>query len=77
MVNHPFVGDLSGKTMDELSENINTLANKMSWAFKFGKHDMVKQMQQVLSTYREEYQIRQAEMWAKRSGDADKKIDIS
>lgn len=77
MVDHPFVGDLSSKTMDELSEKINSLAGTMSWAFRVGKHDMVKQMQQVLTTYRAEYQARQAEMWAKNSGNADNKINIS
>lgn len=74
---HPHVGSLSEKSMDDLSESINTLGNRMSWAFKMGKHDMVKQMQQLLSSYRAEYASRQQEIWNKNKGSAGEKIDIS
>jgi hypothetical protein len=75
--NHPFVGNLSDKSLEDLSENISTLSNRMAWAFKMGKHDMVKQMQLMLASYRDEYGRKQAELWNKHSGNAAGKIDIS
>lgn len=74
---HPFVGDLSGKTTDEILETISTLGNRLQFMFKIGKHDMVRQLQMVLEAYRSEYQKRQNEIWAKKSQELDKKIDIS
>jgi hypothetical protein len=74
---HPHVGNLSEKSMEDLSEAINTLGNRMSWAFKMGKHDMVKQMQQLLASYRAEYSQRQQELWNKNRGTSQEKIDIS
>jgi hypothetical protein len=78
-VKHPFIQDLSSETPEQLSEKISTLNNRMSWAFKMGKHDMVRQMQMVLESYRTEYQKRMEEQWNKKTGgqNLDKKIDIS
>jgi hypothetical protein len=74
---HPFVNDLSDKSTDELLESISTLGNKLQYMFKIGKHDMVRQIQMVLEAYRSEYQKRQNEIWAKKSQNLEKKIDIS
>jgi hypothetical protein len=76
MFNHPFVSDLSGENMEQLGEKIATLNTRMQWAFKMGKHDMVRQMQMVLESYKAEYAKQQNEMWAKR-GNSSPKIDIS
>ena len=73
---HPFINDLSGQNLEDLGEKISTLNNRMQWAFRMGKHDMVRQMQMVLESYKSEYSKQQAEMWAKR-GNSAPKIDIS
>lgn len=75
---HPFVGDLSGKSLDELSETINGLYKKMNFMFAMGKHDMVRQVQMVLETYKSEYSKKQRELWDKKGNkDLSKNIDIS
>jgi hypothetical protein len=76
---HPFISDLANETTEQLSEKISTLNNRLSWAFRMGKHDMVRQMQMVLESYRTEYQKRMEEQWNKKTGgqSLDKKIDIS
>lgn len=75
---HPFVGDLTDKTLEELSDKINDLNKKMNFMFAMGKHDMVRQVQMVLENYRSEYVKRQQELWNKKAAkDLDKKIDIS
>lgn len=78
MVTHPFVGDLSDKTLEDLSEKINDLNKKMQFMYKMGKYDMVRQVQLVAETYRAEYLKKQQELWDKKSNkELDKKIDIS
>lgn len=78
MVTHPFIGDLSDKTLEELSEKINDLNKKMQFMYKMGKHDMVRQVQMVVESYRAEYLRKQHELWDKKSDkELSKKIDIS
>ena len=76
MFNHPFIHNLEENNLEQLGEKIATLNNRLQWAFKMGKHDMVRQMQMVLQSYRDEYARQQNEMWAKR-GNSAPKIDIS
>lgn len=55
---HPLIGDLSGKTTDELLQTINGLYKKMRFANKMGNGAMIQQMRSVIDTYQEEYQKR-------------------
>lgn len=77
MVNHPFVQDLSNKTMEELLESISKLQKQQQFMFKMGKADLVNQINMIINSYRTEYQKRQKELWDKKSQGLDKKIDIS
>lgn len=69
MMSHPFVGSLEDKTLEELSETINTLNNKMAFASRSYNYGMVNQLQMVLTSYRTELAKRQSEMM----GDLEKK----
>jgi len=77
---HPFISNLSDKTMEELGESISTLNKRMSYAYRMNRSDIVRQLQMALDSYRSEYNKRQAEIWAKheaKSGkDFGKNIDI-
>jgi len=77
MVNHPFVQDLSNKTMEELLEAISKLQKQQQFMFRMGRADVVNQINMVINSYRSEYQKRQKELWDKKSQSLDKKIDIS
>lgn len=77
MVNHPFIQDLSDKTMEELLESISKLTKQQQFMFKMGKADVVNQINMIINSYRSEYQKRQKELWDKKSQGLDKKIDIS
>jgi hypothetical protein len=75
---HPFVGDLTSKTMEELTESINKLTNQQQYMFRLGKHQIVGQISLILSTYRAELQKRQNELWNKKgNSDIYKNVDIS
>jgi hypothetical protein len=56
---HPFVGDLSSNTMEELTEKINSLTKKLSFASRSGRYDMTNQIQMVLESYRSELNRKQ------------------
>lgn len=77
MVTHPFISDLSNKTMEELLETISKLHKQQQFMFRLGKSEMVNQINMAISSYRLEYQKRQQELWDKKSQGLDKKIDIS
>ncbi|NDB57509.1 hypothetical protein EB001_03590 [bacterium] len=51
---HPLMGDLSGKTLDELLETVNGLHKKMTWLGRMGNNVMIQQIRNVVDTYQEE-----------------------
>lgn len=78
MINHPFTGDLSSKTVDELLDTITDLNKKLQYMYRIGKADMVNQINMAISSYKMEYLKRQHEMLDKKNQhNMDKKIDIS
>lgn len=74
---HPFIGDLSSKTVDELGETISQLHSRLAWAQQTHKYHMVNQIQMILNSYRSIYNQKQQELWAKKTGkDLSNNIDI-
>lgn len=51
---HPFVGDLSHLSMDELTEKINSLNNKLAFTSRSMNYSMANQIRMVLECYRAE-----------------------
>ncbi len=75
---HPFIGDLSSKTLDEITDTISKLNKQLQYMYRIGKSDMVAQISMAINSYRQEYSKRQQEMWDKKnSHNMDKKIDIT
>ncbi len=78
MMHHPFIHDLTNKTMDELGESINNLNKQLQFMYRMGKSDMVSQISLAINTYKAEYTKRQQELWNKKNNhNMDNKIDIS
>lgn len=78
MINHPFIGNLSQKSTDELLETISKLNKQLQYMYRIGKADMVNQINMAIASYKNEYSKRQQEMWDKKNNhNMDKKIDIS
>jgi hypothetical protein len=77
MMNHPFIGDLSEKTMEELQETISNLTSKLTFASRSGRYDMVNQINMAIGNYKQEYQKRQQELWDKsfKKKDSPVKVD--
>jgi len=76
-MHHPFAGNLSDKTMEELMESISKLSKQQQYMFRIGKHEVVKQINMLLTAYRDEYSSRQTTVWNKKyDSNLDKNIDI-
>ena len=48
---HPFMPDLSNKTIDELQASIQDLTSKLTFAHRIGKEFMVNQIHMILEGY--------------------------
>jgi len=64
---HPFMPDISGKTIDELQESIKDLTGKLTFAHRVGKDFMVNQISMVLEGYKKEYAKRMDELYKKQN----------
>lgn len=52
---HPFITDLSDKTLEELQETISGLMSKLTFAYRTGNQPLVNQLNMVLESYRNQY----------------------
>jgi hypothetical protein len=64
---HPFMPDISTKTVDELQESMNDLTKKLTFAHRMGQSFMINQIQMVLEGYKTEYAKRMDELYKKQN----------
>jgi hypothetical protein len=68
MMEHPFILNLSDKTVDELQNTISSLTNKLTFAYRSGNQPLVNQLNMAIASYKKEY--------AKKMDDLVKKKDL-
>lgn len=73
---HPFVGDLSNLSMEELTEKINSLNNKLAFTSRSMNFSMANQIRMVLECYRAELNKQHQKLLEDESAITGK-IDIS
>lgn len=64
---HPFIGDLSDKTLDELQTTINELTKKLSYAYRINHMTMINQLQMAMDSYKTEASKRLDELYKKQN----------
>ena len=64
---HPFINNLSDKSMEDLSNTISDLTKKLTFAYRMQNGEMVNQLQMVLESYRTEYNKQMDEMFKKQN----------
>jgi len=52
---HPFISDLSDKTIEELQETLSDLTTKLTFAYRMQNNAMVSQLQMVIESYKNEH----------------------
>lgn len=55
---HPFINDLSDKSLDELQTIINGLTTKLTFAYRTQNGPLIQQLHMAMDSYRAEYNKR-------------------
>jgi hypothetical protein len=71
---HPFILNLSDKTVEELQNTISSLTNKLTFAYRTGNQPLVNQLNMALASYKKEYSKKIDDMVKKK--DLENKINI-
>lgn len=64
---HPFMPDISNKTLEEIQASINDIHTKLSFAQNSGRTGMVTQMLMVLEGYQTAYKEKMDELYKKQN----------
>lgn len=72
---HPFIGDLSDLTIDELQTKLADLNSKITFAYRTQNSALIQQLHMAISSYKEEYHRKIDELISKNKSQT--KIDIT
>ena len=53
---HPFITDLSDKSIEQLQETLTGLYSKLTFAQRTGNQPLIQQISMVIESYKKEYQ---------------------
>lgn len=72
---HPFLPDLSDKSMEDISKTLTDLTGKLNFAYRSQNGAMIHQLNMVIEGYREEYNKRMNALYKKHN--LDEQINIT
>lgn len=52
---HPFINNLSDKSLEDLQKTISDLTSKLTFAHRTGNGPLIHQLNMVIESYRSEY----------------------
>jgi hypothetical protein len=64
---HPFITDLSNKSLEELQETISGLTNKLTFAYRTGNGPLINQLLMCIDSYKAEYSKKMDEIMKKQN----------
>lgn len=64
---HPFIGDLSDKSLEEIQASISSLMTKLTFAYRTGNQPLINQLLMVLESYKTEQNKKFDEMMKKQN----------
>lgn len=59
---HPFINNLSDKSLEDLQTTISDLTNKLTFAYRTQNGALIHQLQMVIESYKTEYNKKMDEM---------------
>lgn len=62
---HPFINNLSSKTLEELQEGLSGLTSKLNFAQRTGNRALINQLMMAIESYRKEHAKKMDEMFTK------------
>ena len=72
---HPFISDLSTKSMEDLLKTISELNQKLNFSYRTQNGALINQLKMALESYNNEYKKRMDEVYKKNK--LDNKINVS
>ena len=63
---HPFINDLSDKSLEDLQNKISELMSKLNFAYKTGNGPLIHQIQMALESYKSAYNKKMDELISKQ-----------
>jgi hypothetical protein len=63
---HPFITDLSDKSLEDLQTTISGLTSKLTFAYRTGNGPLIHQLQMVLESYKMEQSKKMDELISKQ-----------
>lgn len=75
IMRHPFLPDLSDKSMEDISKTLTDLTGKLNFAYRSQNGAMIHQLNMVIEGYREEYNKRMNALYKKHN--LDEQINIT
>jgi hypothetical protein len=64
---HPFITDLSDKSLEDLQVKLTDLTKKLNFAYKMQNGPMIHQIQMVIESYRAEHNKKMDELLKKQN----------
>lgn len=64
---HPFINDLSDKSVEDLQKTITNLMSKLNFAYKTGNGPLIHQLNMAIESYRTEYSKKMDELIKKQN----------
>ena len=72
---HPFIHDISDKSLEDLQTTISTLMSKLNFAYRTGNGPIISQLNMALESYRNAYAKKMDAMIAKQNININIKVD--
>lgn len=64
---HPFIHDLSNKSLEELQSTLSSLGNKLTFAYRTNNGPLISQIQMVMESYKVAYNKKMDELIKKQN----------
>lgn len=63
---HPFVNNLTDKTLEQLQETISSLNSKLSYAHRTGNRALINQLNMAIESYRNQHSKKMDDLFSKQ-----------
>lgn len=72
---HPFINDLSDKSLEDLQTTISDLTKKLNFAYRTSNGPLISQIQMAIESYRSAYNKKMNELIDKQKINMQIKVD--
>ena len=72
---HPFISDLSDKSLEDLQTTISSLMTKLNFAYRTGNGPLMHQLNMALDSYKSEYAKKMDDLIKKQNMQSKIKIE--